>query len=241
MNVRKFFSLLVGVVAILAASGYGLAHAFDRAHTLHAKEAVIESDTSVVGTPFAGSIASVSVSPGDTVSAGQELFRVQSPTLQQARNTSRFNAEGVGYRMEGTDTQVFLATADGTVGAMPYAAGSFVPANTEITTITVHNSLRVRAELALDAADYGRMPLGTTMEITLPTREKVTTKIYDVTFEEATDGANAIVRARSEDLSAQNSLLNGSPVEADVRLTPVEGAGVWTVRQLGELFEPRGY
>lgn len=113
MNVRKLFSLLVGVVALLAASGYDLAHAFDRAHTLHAKEAVIESDTFVVGTPFAGSIASVSVSPGDTVSAGKELFRIQSPTLQQARNTSRFNAEGVGYRMEGTDTQVFPATADG--------------------------------------------------------------------------------------------------------------------------------
>lgn len=241
MNVRKFLSLLVGVVVVVAVSGYGLSRAFDRAHTLRATQAVIESDTSVVGTPFAGSIASVSVSSGDTVSAGQELFRIQSPTLQQARNTSRFNAEGVGYRMQGDDTQIFLATADGTVGSMPYAVGSFVPANTEITTITVHNSLRVRAELALDAADYGRMPLGTTMQITLPTREKVTTKIYDVTFEEAADGANATVRARSEELAAQNSLLNRSPVEAEVQLTPVEGAGVWTVRQLGELFEPRGY
>ena len=241
MNVRKLLSLIVGVVVVLALSSLGLLRAFDRAHTLHAKEAIIESDTSVVGTAFAGSIASVSVAPGDTVTAGQELFRIQSPTLQQARDTARFNSEGVGYRMVGEDTQVFLATGTGTVGALPYGVGSFVPANTEITTITLHNSLRVRAELGLDAADYGRMPLGTPVQIVLPTRETITTKIYDVSFEDGTGSANAIVRSRSEELSAQNNLLNGSPVEARVQLKPLEGVGVWTVRQVGELFRPRGY
>lgn len=241
MQPRQLISLLIGIVLIAAVAGFGLLRAFDRAHTLNATTAIIESDTSSVGTAFAGSIASVSVAPGDTVSAGQELFRIQSPTLQQARNTSRFDSDGVGYRMEGEDTQIFLATGSGTIGAMPYGVGSFVPANTEITTVTLHNTLRVRGELGLDAADYGRMPLGTPVEITLPTRDKITAKIYDVTFQKGENGANAVVRARSDELSEQNHLLNGSPVEARVQLEPTEGVGVWTVRQVGELFRPRGY
>lgn len=241
MHARQLITLLIGIVLVVVLSGFGLLRAFDRAHTLNATQAVVESDTTSVGTAFAGSIASVSVSPGDTVSSGQELFRIQSPTLQQARNTSRFDAEGVGYRMQGEDTQVFVATGDGTVGAMPFGVGSFVPANTKITTITLHNTLRVRAELGLDAADFGRMPLGTEVEVTLPTREKVAAKIYDVTFQEGDTGANAVVRARSDELSAQNHLLNGSPVDAKVQLQPLEGLGVWTARQVGDLLRPRAY
>lgn len=241
MNFRTLLALILGMALVVGIAGLGLLQAFDRAHTLRADEATIESDQVVVGTAFSGSVSDISVAPGDRVAPGDELFRLQSPTLQQARETSRFNPDGVGYRMVGDDTIVYEATGAGTVGSLPYGAGSFVPANTQITTINLNDSLRVRADLSLDAADYGRMPMGSTVEITLPTRQKILTKIYEVSFEDSSEGSTAVVRARGEELSEVSSLLNGSPVVAEVRLDPTEGVGAWAARQVGELFRPRGY
>lgn len=241
MKLRTILTLILGLVVVVGVAGFGLLQAFDRAHSLRATKATIESDVVVVGTAFAGSISEVSVAPGDKVASGDELFRLQSPTLQQARETSRFNPEGVGYRMSGDDTLVYVATGAGTVGDMPFGTGSFVPANTQITSIQLDNSLRVRADLALNAADYGRMPMGSTLEVTLPTRDKIETKVYEVSFEDSSEGSSAVVRARGEELSEISSLLNGSPVTAEVQLEPAEGVGAWAARQVGELLTPRGY
>ena len=123
MNVRKFLSLLLGTILVLGAAGIGLVYTYGRAHTLQAREAVVESDISSVGTPFGGSIQSIAVRPGDRVAAGQEILRLQSATLQQAMATSRFSPEGVGYHIEGEDVMVFTATAEGTVGRADHAVG----------------------------------------------------------------------------------------------------------------------
>lgn len=241
MSVRRLIVLLVGLAVVVAVSALGLIRAYERAHTVQASDAVVESDISIVGTAFAGSISDVSVSPGDTVAAGQELFRLQSPTLQQARETSRFNEEGVGYRMEGEDVMIFEATGSGTVAAMPYGVGSFVPANTEITQIVLHDSLRVRAELDLTAADYSRLKMGSTLRAELPDRSVVDASVYDIAFQEGEEGRTAVVRARSEELAAGGQLLDGSPVAADVELESADGIGAWAAREASGLLSPRSY
>lgn len=241
MSVRRLITFVLGVAVILAVAALGLVRAFDRAHTLSADRAVIESDQTIIGTAFAGSISDVSVAPGDTVTKGQELFRLQSPTLQQARETSRFNAEGVGYTMKGDDVLIFQATGNGTIGSMSYGVGSFVPANTEITTITLHDSMRVQSEVTMDAADFGRMQLGSVVEVVMPDRSRVETAVYDIAFEDGDQGSHAVVRSRGPELARAGSLLNGSPVTADIQLDDDEGLGAWTARQLGELLTPRGY
>ena len=240
MTFRKILSLLLGTVLVLGAAGIGLVYTYGRAHTLQAREAVVESDVSTVGTPFGGSIQSVAVRAGDKVAAGQEILRVQSATLQQALSTARFSPQGVGYHIEGEDVMVFTATAEGTLGRADLAVGSFVPANTEIATVEVAGTSRITARVPMSAADFARLPLGAPMTVVLPDSTEVTAEVYDVQFDETTGDAVAVVRARSEDLAAAGTFPNGAPVEAEIRLDDAEGFGSWAARQLTELVTPDG-
>jgi multidrug efflux pump subunit AcrA (membrane-fusion protein) len=241
MKIRTFLTFIVGAALLTGVVGLGLVHAYERAHTLHATSAVIESDTAVVGTAFSGVIADVAVRPGDQVQAGDELFRLQSPTLQQARETVSFNEEGVGYTLTDDDTLVFEATNDGTVGVLPYGVGSFVPANTEITTITLTDSLRVRASLPMTAGSYARLSTDAPVQVALPGGEHVEAEIYELAFEERAAGTTAVIRSRVADGVQTAGLENGAPVTATLQLDAGGGIGTWVAERAGDLLTPREY
>jgi multidrug efflux pump subunit AcrA (membrane-fusion protein) len=241
MRIRSLLTFIVGAALLTGVATLGLLHAYERAHTLHATSAIIESDTAVVGTAFSGVIEDVSVRPGDQVRAGDELFRLQSPTLQQARATVSFNEQGVGYRVADDDTLVFKATADGTVGALPYGVGSFVPANTEITTITLNESLRVRAQLPMTAGSYARLSTDTPVQVALPGGEDVEAEIYELAFEETETGTTAVIRSRVEAGARTTGLENGAPVQATLQLEDGGGVGAWVTKRAGDLLTPREY
>jgi HlyD family secretion protein len=240
VNLRRFVSLLLGAVVILGAGAAGLVYTYGRAHTLDALTATVETDVSTVGTPFAGHIQTLEVAAGDRVAAGQEIARVQSPSLGQSLETG-FPEEGLGYRVDGDDVIVLTATADGVVGTAEHAVGSFVTANTEIATIEVQGTTRVRAEVPMTATDFARLPAGSPMTARLPDSTEVSTEVYDVQFEESEDGGSvAVVRGRSPELATAGSFTNGSPVTAQVQLDDAEGFGSWAARQLAELVTPSG-
>lgn len=241
MNFRNLLTFLVGVVLVTGAAGFGLVHAYDRTHALQASSAVIESDTAVVGTAFSGVIEDVAVRSGQQVQAGDELFRLQSPTLQQARETVSFKEEGVGYSVVDDDTMVFEATADGTVGPLPYSVGSFVPANSEITTITLDDSLRVRASVPMTASRYARLSMDTPVRVTLPTGSTVDADVYELAFEETESGTTAIIRSRVDSDVDATGLASGAPVTATLRLDDDGGMGAWAVNRLNDLLTPREY
>jgi hypothetical protein len=240
MNLRRFVSLLSGTVVILGLGAVGLVYTYGRAHTIDAVEATVETDVSTVGTPFAGHIQSLEVHAGDRVTAGQEIARVQSPSLEQSLETG-FPEEGLGYRIDGEDVIVFTATADGVVGSAEHAVGSFVTANTQIATIEVAGTTRIKAEVPMSAADFARLPAGSPMTAHLPDSTEVATEVYEVNFEETGDGeSNAVVRGRSPELVAAGTFTNGAPVTAEVQLDDAEGFGSWAARQLAELITPSG-
>jgi hypothetical protein len=240
MSFRRFASLLLGAAVILGLGGVGLVYTYGRAHTIDAVEATVETDVSTVGTPFAGHIQSLEVQAGDRVTAGQEVARVQSPNLEQSLETG-FPEEGLGYRVDGDDVIVFTATADGVVGTAEHAVGSFVTANTQIATIEVEGTTRIRAEVPMTAADFARLPGGSPMTARLPDSSEVATEVYEVQFEQAEDGESiAVVRGRSPELVSAGTFTNGAPVTAEVQLDDAEGLGSWAARQLAELITPNG-
>ncbi|MCA1782574.1 MAG: HlyD family efflux transporter periplasmic adaptor subunit [Dermatophilaceae bacterium] len=241
MKIRTLLTFIVGAALLVGVAGFGLMHAYERAHALHATSAIIESDTAVVGTAFSGVIENVAVRTGQPVQAGDELFRLQSPTLQQARETVSFNEEGVGYTVEDDDTLIFKATADGSVGALPYGAGSFVPANTEIATITLNESLRVRASLPMTASSYARLSTDTPVQVTLPGGEVVDAEIYELAFEETDTGTTAVIRSRVDADVETAGLTNGAPVTATLQLADDGGIGAWAAKRASDLFTPREY
>lgn len=239
--IRTFLTFVVGTALLVGIAGFGLSHAYERAHALHATSAVIESDSAVVGTAFSGVIEDVSVHTGQSVKAGDELFRLQSPTLQQARETVSFNEKGVGYTVEDDDTMVFTATADGTVGPLPYGPGSFVPANTEIATITLDESLRVRASLPMTAGSYARLSTDTPVQVVLPGGETVAAEIYELAFEETDTGTTAVVRSRVQGEVPTSGMVNGAPVTATLQLEDDGGIGAWAAERAADLLSPREY
>lgn len=241
MNLRTLLTFVVGIVLLLGAAGFGLIHAYERAHALQATSAIIESDTAVVGTAFSGVIEDVSVRTGEEVRAGDELFRLQSPTLEQARETVAFNEEGVGYTVTDDDTLIFEATADGTVGSLPYGVGSFVPANSEITTITLDDGLRVRASVPMTAGGYARLSTQTPVQVTLPGGDTVEAEVYELAFEETDTGTTAVIRSRVDDDVDGTGLANGAPVTATLQLEDDGGIGAWAAQRVGDLLTPREY
>ncbi|KAB7744062.1 HlyD family efflux transporter periplasmic adaptor subunit [Nostocoides sp. F2B08] len=241
MNFRTLLTFVVGAVLVTGIAGFGLIHAYERAHALEATSAVIESDTAVVGTAFSGVIEEVAVRTGEHVEAGDELFRLQSPTLQQARETVSFNEEGVGYTVAEDDTMIFVATADGTVGALPYGVGSFVPANSEITTITLDDSLRVRASVPMTADRYARLSMDTPVQVTLPAGSTVAAEVYELAFEETDAGTTAVIRSRVDADVETTGLASGAPVTATLQLEDDGGMGSWAAERLSDLLTPREY
>lgn len=242
MNALRVIGFVVAACAVVALAGLGLVFANDRALHLDSDDASLEAETYTVGTAYAGSIQEVYIERGSVVTAGQDLLRLQSATLQQALQTSRFNPNGVGYRVEGEDVIVFTAVRDGAVQELNANIGSFVPANTVIASVGISDSLHLEATFSMTARDYARLPVGGDVTITLPDGTDTVATIYDVQVETNDGGAaETVVRARDEDLTNKGYSLSGAPVTAKLNLKDDEGLGNWVARQLGKLLEPNGF
>jgi multidrug resistance efflux pump len=240
MKFRRLLSFILGSALVLAVATAGLVHTHRRAHVVPAAQSVVLSDVTSVGAGFAGYIKEIHVRPQQQVAVGDELLRLQSPTLEQARQTVGFSREGVGYRIEGEDLIVFVATADGTVGPMAQGVGSFVPANTEITTIQLTDSTHVVSRMRMTAGDFARLSQGATVDVELPSGREVATTIDEISFDG--DGSGEVtVSSSSAELRSETGLINNSPVTALVQLDDDEGAGSWLAGRVGALFVPEGH
>jgi hypothetical protein len=242
MTFRKILTVLTAVVLIAGVSGAGLVHANDRSHHLSSSKAKLRSDSYSIGTPFGGSVQQVSVARGTKVTKGQELLRLQSATLQQALDTSRFNATGVGYRIVGEDVIAFEATNDGVISDLAVADGSFVPANSIMAQVDLDHTLIVEATFDLTARHYSKVAVGSVLTVGLPDTTTVDTEVFDVQVtSNSTNTAQTVIRARSQTLQDKSSFSTGAPVTADLHLKDDEDFGAWLAVQLTKLVTPNGF
>lgn len=244
MKPLNFFRLLLSVTAIVAVGLLGLQASYNRAHTLAAETATVESAQTSIGTPFAGSLESLEVAPGDRVEAGEEIARLQSPTLEQAMTTQDFSTEGVGFEIEDSGTMVFYATEAGTVSAVHVSDGSFTPANAVLADIAKDGSHEVVLTSWLSAREYAALQPGAPMTVSMPDGSDIELDVTSVTFH-ATDAGRDIaqIRAAGEPLNrfmAQQYLPAGTPVEAEVLLRDEGGFGAYLVEQVGRILTPDG-
>lgn len=242
MTALRTIGFLVSAGLLLALAAFGLVFANERALDLHSDNAELVADTYTVGTAYAGSVQDIAIQRGSVVTAGQDLLRLQSATLQQALQTSRFNTDGVGYRVENDDVLVFTAVKDGVVQELNANIGSFVPANQVIAVVGIADTLHVEATFTMNARDYARLPVGGEIGVDLPDGRRVEAVIYDIQVDENQGGgAETIVRARGDELTLSGSMLAGAPVVSQLRLVSEEGLGSWVARQVGKLFIPNGF
>jgi hypothetical protein len=242
MTVLRIFGFVVTAAIVLGVAGFGLVFANERALSLTSDDAELVADTYNVGTAYAGSVQDISIQRGSVVTAGQDLLRLQSATLQQALQTSRFSEAGVGYRVENDDVIVFTAVKDGVVQELNANIGSFVPANQVIAVVGIAETLHLESTFTMNARDYARLPVGGSVSVDMPDGRAVSATIYDIQVNKNDGGeAETVVRARSEEITLSGSLLAGAPVTAQLELVDEEGLGTWVARQVGKLFVPNGF
>ena len=242
MKIVRIIGFLVLAAVTIGVASVGLVYANNRALHLTSNEAELVADTYSVGTAFAGSVQEMFVERGSQVVVGQDLFRLQSATLDQAMQTQRFSSEGVGYRVEGSDVIVFTAVKDGTIQELNASIGSFVPGNTVIALVSIADSLHLEATFSMSARDYARLPVGGIVSVDMPDGTTESTTIYDVQVTSSDGGAaETVIRARDESLVGAGVSYLGAPVTAEMQLHDDEGLGNWVARQVGKLFVPGGF
>ena len=242
MKGLRWLGFAIACVVALGIAFAGLVYANVSSLTVQAASAQLVTDDYSLGTPYAGTIQDLTIQRGDAVKKGDELFRLQSPTLESAMQTQKFTNAGVGYTIEDGGVMVFTASLDGVVQKVDAEIGSFVEEDQTIAVIAISDSIHLESEFTLGARDYSRIPVGGTVAVSMPDGSTVQAEIYDVEVEEYKDGrATTTVRARSDEISTQSYMVVGAPVAASLHLQDDEGFGGWLVTQIGKLFTPGGF
>ncbi len=242
MRPLRWLGFVIAIVVVIGIALAGLAYANVSALTVRATSAQLVTQQYSLGTPYAGTIQNITIARGDTVKKGEVLFRLQSPTLESAMQTKTFTNAGVGYKIEPGGVMVFTAALDGIVQTVNARIGSFIKEDQTVAVIAIANSIHLTSKFSLDARDYARIPKGGTVAVNMPDGTTVQAKIYDVEVQKyANARATTIVRARSPKISAQNYMVVGAPVDAELHLKDTQGFGGWLGTQLGKLFTPGGF
>ena len=138
----------------------------------------LRSTRSAPTTPVSWSTSTSS--PATWSSPGDPLFALKSDRLRRDLASGLIRPEDSTYSIRDKSTLMFIATAAGTVQAVEYLEGAFVPANTVIATVEVADSLYATADFRLRPAEYALIREAEDMTITLPNGATVAARITDV-------------------------------------------------------------
>ena len=239
MTWRTRIKLVLGLAAVLALVGVLSLRLDAEVRTVHAVDGELAAQDYEVGTEYSGVLVDQYVRPGDVVRPGDPLFALKSDGLRRDLANGLIRPDDSTYSIRDKSTLVFRATAPGTVQAVEYVEGAFVPANTVIATVEVADSLYVRADFRLRPAEYALIREADDMTITLPNGATVPTRITDVSVAAGDNVAHTTVRAQAFDLSDEAPFGAGTPVSTAIEL-PNHGLVSSISELVGGLLTPRG-
>ena len=133
-----------------------------------------------VGTEYAGVITKQFVTAGTIVKAGDKLFMLKSDELTQQLKSGQTTAASLVYPLSEDGEMIIVATKAGTVSHIDAQQGSFVAAGKQIATVADTSTLGLTADFSLNKSELGRLTPGTPFVVTLPSRQKVSARIYSV-------------------------------------------------------------
>ncbi len=185
-----------------------------------------------VGTPpYAGLVVDQKVDVGDTVTAGQPLFVIESAALQYDLKNGFAKSATEATQIDDQGRLVVLATGDGTVTKVSSErGGTFVQSATDLATVQKADTLYVQAEYTLTAKEYARVKDDAAVTVVLPNQRTVTAHVDKVKVKTVAGEAQAVMTLTGgESLKdgAQNGLVAAGtpPVTAELKL---ENDGVVT-------------
>jgi len=239
MNIRNRLKLIGGIGFVLALLGalvlymnYSLSH-------VHSTNAMLLSDSYTVGTDYSGVITKQYVHTGDHVAAGQKLFVIKSSLLSSDIANQSLNKTNSAFSVDDDNNIVLKSTGSGTVADVAYLEGSFVPANKEIATIRIDNSVYVEANFKLAPPDYARLHSGDEVTVTLPNNQHISASVFNITVQNTDGVVQTVVKARLHGIGTGTTFSDGTPVNAELHL---DGKNLYnSLREgLSKLIQPKG-
>ncbi|WP_232548152.1 HlyD family efflux transporter periplasmic adaptor subunit [Propioniciclava soli] len=184
--------------------------------------ATVDAPSALVGSNYAGVLTETFITAGQDVAAGDRLFTVVSPDVQNAVANGLNVADTAAYTVdEETGTVTYLAVIDGQVTDVAATAGSFVNSGTSLATIAASSPKTVVARFELEPVDYSRVETGARVIVNLADNTKLEGEVTDVSV--VTDNGEAITVAyvtvpTITDAAYAQLTRAGSPVQAIMEL-----------------------
>jgi len=193
------------------------------------QSATIKADSYPVGTDYGGIVTDQYVQQGDSVSAGEVLFQVQSLQLERDIKTGAVAATRADIANDGTIT--IRASVDGIVSDVTVEQGGFAQAGSVLANINRSGSLFVEAKFVLSPRDFGRISDNASVTLRLPDQSTITGTVESLGVQTMSGSAETIAHVVSDELVAgdESGLVQpGTPIEATLELRddgPLAGVG----------------
>jgi multidrug resistance efflux pump len=193
------------------------------------QSATIKADSYPVGTDYGGIVTDQYVQQGDSVSAGEVLFQVQSLQLERDIKTGAVAATRADIANDGTIT--IRASVDGIISDVTVEQGGFAQAGSVLANINRSGSLFVEAKFVLSPRDFGRISDNASVTLRLPDQSTITGTVESLGVQTMSGSAETIAHVVSDELVAgdENGLVQpGTPIEATLELRddgPLAGVG----------------
>jgi multidrug resistance efflux pump len=215
------FKLLLGLLAVVTIVAGCTAIFSRRQAEVTSTSATIAADQYVIGTDYGGTVVSEDVRRGQTVHAGQVLFRVRSLALMQQIERNPVSFRTAGYSVARDGTMSFTATVSGTVSSAAVKQGDYVQPGSDLVTIDKARSLFVTGSYTLSPRDYERVETGGAVDLMLPNQRILPGRVQTITVRTIAGQAQAQVVVASAGLKegADSGLVTpGTPVTATLHL-----------------------
>jgi multidrug resistance efflux pump len=215
------FRLFFGLLAVLVIVGACTIAFNQRQLRADSTTASFVAEQISVGSVYAGTIVEQLVEQGDDVAAGEILFRVRSPMLARDLAAETVTADDLGVAVSADGTFDVVATVDGTVSEVHSPVGDFAQTGEVLADLDRAETLTVVAEFSLSPRDYGRIGIGTTVEMTMPDDRTIRGLTTDIDVDTLDGQAIASITIESAALRAQtiDGLYRpGTPLRASLLL-----------------------
>ena len=239
MNKRSKLKLIVGVIFVIIIVAALFVYLDFSMSRKVARETYLAADSFTVGLDYSGIIEEQYIQEGDKIENGDELFKIRSSTLSQARDNDDFDTDSLLYTLDDDGTILVTSAADGQVQEINYSEGAFVPANSTVATINTQKSLYVIATYALSSPDYGQLTKQNKIDVYFPDGTKQEGEIFDIALETSEEEVLTIVKARVDETKVNTEVFTvGTPLESTLYLD----TDTWyekITNFIKELFQPR--
>lgn len=186
---------LWGGIFVVTALVFGLTLLFNQRQSQVASiTASVDAPAAIVGSPYGGVVTELHVRQGDAVTAGDELFTLNSIQLQQDIGYGLRPVSTDAYTLDpASGTITYKAVSDGYVAALDAELGTFLPNGTPMAQVVADGERTVTAQFELEPTEYGRVEQGAAARILLPNNKTVPGTVRGV--EVNTNGSgNAVTR-----------------------------------------------